>query len=51
MSDETMKNEKNLEVSDAAVSGPLWIQTYESPSLIVFELTVGTSPRDFANKN
>jgi len=22
MSDETMKNEKNLEVSDAAVSGP-----------------------------
>lgn len=28
MSDETMKNEKNSEVSDAAVSGPLWTHTY-----------------------
>jgi len=40
MNDETMKNEKNSGVSDAAVSGPLWIQTYESPSLTRLELIV-----------
>ena len=28
MTDETMKNEKNSGVSDAAVSGPLWTHSF-----------------------
>jgi len=28
MNDETMKNEKNSGVSDAAVSGPLWTHPF-----------------------
>ena len=31
MNDETMKNEKNLGVSDAAVSGPLWTHLLQYP--------------------
>ena len=33
MNDETMKNEKNSEVSDAAVSGPLWTHIIDTQSL------------------